>query len=196
MAVVRDSLGSYTSPLRKSGENNFHKLERKRPGVQRVSELERHLMVIQCNHHFQTARKETEAPNRRRTASRSLAGQGSSLSRPKQSLHLYQQLKGEKASHSSLQRDYYNGGPWLAKRRDVLSTDALRPKILLGRKPWRGWDMRVRVRVCVCKGHIIGPSPYTFAHNNLMCRVERTLQLTLPPGTLGNHTARGPGANH
>ena len=28
--------GSYTSPLRKSGENNFHKLERKKPGFQRV----------------------------------------------------------------------------------------------------------------------------------------------------------------
>lgn len=55
--------GAGTSLLRKSGENNFHKLERKKHGVQRALAA-KHLRVIGCSLHFQIANKETEAQSR------------------------------------------------------------------------------------------------------------------------------------
>lgn len=139
--------GVYTSPLRKSGENNFHKLERKKPGVQRVLVLERHLVVIWGNYHFQTARKETEAQSRLGTESWLLDVQGSSFSRLSQSrLPTYTFVSGskEKIPCTSVCRGIVSieVHGWL-KGEMCCPTDTLRPKILLGKKLWRGWGVCV-----------------------------------------------------
>lgn len=145
MAGVRDSLGSYTSPLRKSGENNFHKLERKRPGVQRLSVLERHLMVVWCN---ATSKQQGRKLRLRAGWGLSL---GSWMSRAahspdvtKPAAYTFVSGSKEKIPYIPVCRGIVSIEVcgWL-KGEMFCPTDSLRPKILLGKKLWRGWDVRV-----------------------------------------------------
>lgn len=166
--------GVYTSPLRKSGENNFHKLERKKPGVQRVLELDRHLMAIWCNLYFQTRKLRLRAGWR--------LSLGPWISRATHSLYhtvvtkptvcTFTAAQGRNYLAFRLQRGCFSRSSWVAEERIILSHWPPEARAF-------AWEEALE-RLCVCiRGtHTSRPFPLTPLppENNLICGVKHTLE--------------------